>query len=117
MEAFLCITCGTQYPESHTPPEHCLICEEERQYVGLHGQQWTTLGQLRTSHRNNVTAEEPSLTAFSTEPHFAIGQRSFLIETPEGNVLWDCISLLDDDTVTKICERGGLAAIAISHPH
>ncbi|MCB0154960.1 MAG: MBL fold metallo-hydrolase, partial [Anaerolineae bacterium] len=34
-----------------------------------------------------------------------------------GNILWDCISFIDDDTVAAIRARGGLAAIAISHPH
>jgi hypothetical protein len=37
--------------------------------------------------------------------------------TPEGNVLWDCVSLIDDATVTIINALGGLRAIAISHPH
>jgi hypothetical protein len=32
-------------------------------------------------------------------------------------VLWDCISLLDEATVTLIKGLGGLQAIAISHPH
>ena len=31
--------------------------------------------------------------------------------------LWDCISLLDEATVTLIKGLGGLKAIAISHPH
>jgi hypothetical protein len=31
--------------------------------------------------------------------------------------LWDCISLIDDATVTLINGLGGLRAIAISHPH
>ena len=37
--------------------------------------------------------------------------------TPHGNVLWDCISLIDEATVEIIKGLGGLAAIAISHPH
>jgi hypothetical protein len=32
-------------------------------------------------------------------------------------VLWDCIAMLDDATVTLIKSLGGLAAIGISHPH
>ena len=30
---------------------------------------------------------------------FAIGQRAMLLQTESGNILWDMISLLDDDTV------------------
>ena len=50
-------------------------------------------------------------------PHFAIGQRALLIRTPAGNVLWDCVSLLDDTMIEIITALGGIAAIAISHPH
>ncbi|EFJ14071.1 hypothetical protein SELMODRAFT_424004 [Selaginella moellendorffii] len=34
-----------------------------------------------------------------------------------GNILWDCISFLDDATVAIIKSLGGLRAIATSHPH
>jgi len=37
--------------------------------------------------------------------------------TPQDNVLWDCLSLLDDATISLIRALGGLRAIAISHPH
>ena len=52
-----------------------------------------------------------------TTPSFAIGQRALLVRTPSGNVLWDCISLLDDDTVAAVEHLGGVAAICCSHPH
>src|SRR4051794_37356027 len=59
--AYLCVTCGTQFPESPKPPERCAICEDERQYVGPDGQQWTTLGRLRTTHKNTIKKEEEGL--------------------------------------------------------
>ena len=34
-----------------------------------------------------------------------------------GNLLWDCLGLLDDDAVAAVERIGGLAAIAVSHPH
>lgn len=114
---WLCSTCGTQYPPADTPPSSCRICEDERQYVGLAGQQWTTLEHLRSDHENVLEQVEPGLTAIRTQPAFAINQRAFLIESPGGNVLWDCIALLDDATSVFLRDRGGLSAIAISHPH
>ena len=117
MTAFICSTCGTQYPESQEPPDKCTICSEERQYVGLQGQQWTSLEQLRRDRKNEFHPREPHLTAIITAPAFAIGQRAFLLESPGGNILWDCIALLDERTTQFIRARGGLAAIAISHPH
>jgi hypothetical protein len=115
--AYLCVTCGTQYPESPEPPEHCAICEDERQYVGPDGQQWTTLERLLATHRNTIKEEEAGLFSINTEPKFGIGQRAFLIQTPRGNLLWDCVGLIDDPTIARIKELGGIAEIAISHPH
>ena len=115
--AYLCVTCGTQFPESPRPPDHCPICEDERQYVGPDGQQWTTLERLRTNHKNTIKEEEEHLFSINTEPKFGIGQRAFLIQTPRGNLLWDCVGLVDDPTVSRIKELGGIAEIAISHPH
>ena len=51
MDAFICRTCGVQYAPSEQPPSNCPICEDERQYVGWNGQQWTTLEQLRAEGR------------------------------------------------------------------
>ena len=36
-----------------------------------------------------------------TEPKFGIGQRAILIKTPLGNVLWDCITFIDAETVAQ----------------
>ena len=52
-----------------------------------------------------------------TQPSFAIGQRALIVCTPDGNILWDCIAMLDPATVTLIKGLGGLKTIAISHPH
>src|SRR4051812_19969745 len=117
MNAYICTACGMQYPPSEKPPAECMICEEERQYVPPTGQSWTTLNALGARHFNAYREHEPGIIGIGTQPSFAIGQRALLIRTPHGNVLWDCISLLDDATVTLIKGLGGLKAIAISHPH
>jgi hypothetical protein len=115
--AFICVTCGTQFHPAADPPLACPICTDSRQFVGLDGQQWTTLTELSRKHHNVIRQEETNLYSIHTEPHFAIGQRAFLLQSPQGNVLWDCLALLDQPTVDAISELGGIAAIAISHPH
>ena len=117
MPNYICTTCGTQYPASQEPPGHCPICEDERQYIGWNGQTWTTLEALRADHHNVIKTMEPGLTDIGTEPKFAIGQHAFLVQAPGGNVLWDCISLIDDPTIAEVETLGGISAIAISHPH
>jgi glyoxylase-like metal-dependent hydrolase (beta-lactamase superfamily II) len=118
MPAYICRTCGVQYAPTTTPPEHCPICEDERQYVGWKGQQWTTLDELVAEGRKNVVEElEPGLLQVATRPPIAIGQRALIARTSGGNVMWDCITLVDDASVEALRQQGGLQAIAISHPH
>jgi len=117
MPAFICTACGTQFAPSETPPARCRICEDERQYVPARGQTWTTLEALAASHFNSYREHEPGVIGIGTQPTFAIGQRALLLRTAAGNVLWDCISLVDAATVTLVNALGGIAAIAISHPH
>jgi hypothetical protein len=116
MERFVCVTCGTQFPETADPPPECPICVDPRQYVPPDGQQWTTLTELAGDHENAVRPEG-ELTGVGTEPKFAIGQRALLVPFGDGNLLWECVTLLDDATAAEVERRGGLRAIAISHPH
>ena len=60
---------------------------------------------------------EKRMWSISTSPKFAIGQRCILLQTRHGNVLWDLIAYLDDETIEFIKGKGGLKAIVISHPH
>jgi hypothetical protein len=117
MPAFICITCGTQYPPSDTPPSGCAICQEERQYVNPLGQSWTTLEAMRRTHFSAFRQHEPGLIGIGTSPSFAIGQRALLVRSGETNVMWDCVSFIDDAAVEIVRALGGIGAIAISHPH
>ncbi|HEX3399203.1 MAG TPA: MBL fold metallo-hydrolase [Acetobacteraceae bacterium] len=117
MPAFICTTCGTHYPPGETPPISCTICQDERQYVNRLGQSWTTLPAMLRTHFNAFRQYEPGLLGIGTMPAFAIGQRALLLRTGTGNILWDCISFIDEATVAIVRSLGGISAIAISHPH
>src|ERR1700680_644601 len=99
VEAYICRTCGVQQAESEGPPAHCAICDDERQYVPPGGQRWVTL------------------TAIAADPPVGIGQRALLVQTPDGNFLWDCFGFIDDEGIAAVHGRGGLHGIAMSHPH
>ena len=113
---YICVTCGTQFAEKGEPPIDCPICRDERQYVPGSGQRWTTLQEIQRNH-HNAFASEAGVTAIVTEPKFAIGQRALLVAAPDGNVLWDCVPLLDRETIAEVRRHGGIRSIAISHPH
>ena len=117
MPAFLCASCGTQYPNSEEPPPFCVLCRDDRRAVNPpRRQSWTTQAALRQTHFTVYRRLSPGLMGIGTMPAFALGQRALLVRTPNGNVLWDCVSFVDDATTTIVTALGGVAAIAVSHP-
>lgn len=117
----ICTTCGTQF-EGEERPDACPICTDERQFVRPGGQEWTALARLRNEHRIAFREQGDGLLGIVSEPRFAIGQRALLVPAAASasharNVLWDCITLIDDATVRIVEALGGIGAIAISHPH
>ncbi|MGE0008883.1 MAG: MBL fold metallo-hydrolase [Parvibaculaceae bacterium] len=116
MTHFMCMQCGVQFAESDAPPASCPICSDPRQYIRLAGQAWTTIEELGRDHEV-VLRDEDGVLSIGIEPAFAIGQRALLAETPDGNVLWDCVPLVSDAAVAALEARGKVKAIAISHPH
>ena len=115
--AWICQTCGVQYESAASPPDGCHICLDERQYVPASGQAWTTPHDLERSHRLVIERMEAGVWSIHIDPPFAIGQRAFLIQTSDGNLLWDCVSLVTPAAVDRIRKLGGVRAIAVSHPH
>lgn len=87
-------------------------------------QSWTSLRGLHSSTENyrnvfSTDRDNPNLITIHTVPKLAIGQRAFLClgDATSGNVLWDCITYLDEQTVQHVNSLGGIQAIVISHPH
>lgn len=116
MPLHLCETCGTQYAETPAPPEHCPVCEDERQYVGWNGQRWTTHEALARKYTLRIE-EDAGLLGLSLPSDFAIPQRALHLPTDAGRLLWECISLVTDEAVTALKARGGVDRMVISHPH
>jgi glyoxylase-like metal-dependent hydrolase (beta-lactamase superfamily II) len=113
----MCKTCGTEFPANKHLPDLCPICNDDRQYIPQNGQQWTAYECVAATHRIAISAIEPNLYALQLTPAFAIDQRALLVLSPKGNILWDCIPLLTEEAIAFIKDKGGIKAIAISHPH
>jgi hypothetical protein len=119
MTIWICGTCGVEHPDTERPPsEACAICADERQWVPVSGQVWTTTAELSAGGHEVVHEElEPGLHRLNREPSFGIGQWTHLVLTAQGNLLWDPPNHLDPAMATKIEELGGAAVIVASHPH
>jgi len=133
----ICVACSTQFdvPLSNHP-KNCKICDvsltsgqklikvvtksyvkDPRQFVPPTGQQWTSLAKLKSKGYHNIWKQDPHddrIETFSIEPKVGIGQRAFLLKTAHGNVLWDLVAYIDDETIDKIKSNGGLKAIVVS---
>lgn len=117
LDAAICLTCSTQFPHEDGVPDACPICSDDRQYVREGGQVWTTLGAELGRHHNVFEEAESGVTRVSTEPNFGIGQHAWLIDTANGRILWDLVGYVDETTIAEVQRRGGIDAIAVSHPH
>lgn len=116
-DPLICTTCGTQYPPHQPVPELCTICNDDRQYIHENGQNWTTLPDLEKNYTVKISRLTDRIHSIKMQPDFAIANRALLLQSPGGNILWDCIPLPDAQTVEFIRSIGGLQAIAFSHPH
>jgi len=114
--SIICSTCGTSYSLA-SAPQTCIICLDERQWVPPAGQSWTKPEELSDKYSIKLNRLQERLYEMEINPMFAIGQRALLVLSEKGNVLWDCIPLLDELTIEFIKSKGGLKAIAFSHPH
>lgn len=117
-EALLvCTACGTQFPTPDSSAlKTCFICDDPRQYTPPSGQAFSTLAEIRTKHKNVFQPFETDarFVSITTTPKLAIGQRAILVRTPAGNILWDCLTLLDEDTIAEIKKLGGLRGVCFN---
>ncbi len=112
---WICATCAVEHADR---PDVCAICADERQWVPVSGQRWTTLDELAAGGEHVVVSElEPGLHGLTSEPSVGIGQQSKLVRTPAGTVLWDPLGYVDDAAVAAVRALGPVVAIVASHPH
>jgi glyoxylase-like metal-dependent hydrolase (beta-lactamase superfamily II) len=116
MRFWTCEQCGAQFPQSNGPPPSCPICEDDRQFVNWSGQAWLSREQLTQRH-HLVWRDDLGLTGIALDPGFAIAQRALLVPAGDALVMWDCIPLATQEAIDYVRSRGGLKAIAVSHPH
>ncbi|MDO9378196.1 MAG: hydrolase [Nocardioidaceae bacterium] len=117
MTTWICATCGVEHTDTSSPPEVCDICADERQYLPPGGQVWTTHEELSAAHGTDVVDLEPGLHGIVVDPGFAIGQRTLLVRTSGGNLLWEPSGVVTERLVEDVRDLGGVAAVAASHPH
>ena len=116
LDTVVCRTCAVEHGGDR--PQTCRICADERQYVPPGGQQWVSLAELTAQgHRVEIDELEPGLHELHVVPGVGIGQRSKLLCTPDGNLLWDPPGFIDQRSIAAVDDLGEVVAVAASHPH
>ncbi len=115
---YICQLCGAHFPETQRPTV-CPICEDVRGlgFTPRGGARIGTLEELQRSYSLEIREEEPGLLGIGMKPDFSAGHRALVVQTDAGNVMWDCVALIDEEGVAAVQRLGGLAALALSHPH
>ena len=72
MTWWICRTCAV---ESAERSDVCPICADERQWVPVTGQQWTTMGELGARHHVR-TGNDDGVFGLAVSGDFAIPQRA-----------------------------------------
>ncbi|WP_111766892.1 hydrolase [Nakamurella deserti] len=117
MSLWICLTCGAEHPDTRRPPDVCAICADDRQWIPPEGQRWSTASDLEVGRTFTVEEIEPDLFAVTVTPEVAIGQRSLVLRTPHGNILWEPSAYISADLVVAVEALGRVVAVAASHPH
>src|SRR4029077_17148088 len=112
MAVWVCATCGNHYPDTDSQPLVCVVCADERQWVPPSGQRWTTLAELAAAGpRGDLRVVAPRLRGVCATTQGAIGQRGLVVQTAEGNLLWDPPGFLDESSIQAVADIGGLRAV------
>lgn len=82
-EYWICDTCAVQVatPVSESPPEKCKVCEDDRQYRNMQGQNWTTPSEIAKKHKSIIKEEEPGVLGLGVDPPIGNGNRALLVQT------------------------------------
>ena len=110
MPAFICETCGTQFTPVRAAaagmPDLRRTSGSSCRPPGRDGPRST---RSKRRHFNCYREHEPGLIGIGTDP--AVRHRparAAASRTPHGNILWDCIALIDAATIEIVKALGGL---------
>ncbi|RJQ79046.1 hydrolase [Pseudonocardiaceae bacterium YIM PH 21723] len=91
---------------------------EERGDLGPHSTSWATPEELAAvPHILQYRDHGRGVYSFRRDPGIAIGQWTYVVRTPHGNLMWDPQPTVDDHAAGLVRDLGGVHAITASHAH
>lgn len=116
LTAWVCENCGfwRQLPER---PADCPVCSDHRHAPPEDAWSFLSEGEVAARAATTVTEVEEGAWRLDSSERFHIGPSGYLVEHPDGNLLFEAPNWIDDDALAFIAERGGVAWATASHPH
>jgi hypothetical protein len=116
MNYYLCAHCGF-WQHAFAPPLGCPICSDVRHTLPPEGYRFLAPDQAAQATHCSWEEVAPSVLRLANEPTIGIGTCAYLIERPEGNILFEGLAWYDDALLAEIDGRGGVRWASASHPH
>lgn len=113
---FVCDNCG--FWQLHfEPPVTCPVCTDFRHTPPPRPFGFLSEEQAGRRITSTWCQVQDGVWEIRAEPSFGIGTVAYLLEHPEGNVLWDGAAFYSRESLDFIAARGGLKWLSASHPH
>lgn len=112
---FACANCG--FWQLHFAPPDCPICTDVRNDLPEDGWRFLPEAEVAATHAGAVQQVADDLYAFTTTPALGLAGTGWLIVRPEGNIAFEAAPYYSADMLARLCELGGIAILAASHPH
>ena len=113
---FCCTNCGF-WQRRFAPPATCPVCEDYRHPLPPDGYDFRTPQQIDADHRVSLREILPDVWQITTSPQLGIGPCGMLLKTDAGNLHFEGSGWVDDATLGRIADLGGVAFQAFSHGH
>lgn len=116
LSPYACANCGFWQRWFDTPPS-CPVCTDVRNALPEDGWDFVTPAGVEERVACSWIDHGSGLVEFRTAPRFGLDSRGWLLERLGGNIAFEAAAWYDDDALTEIERRGGIAVAASSHPH
>ncbi len=116
LPAWFCDNCGFWQRYFGTPTS-CPLCLDARHVVPQRGWRFRTLPEAIERYPCHREELEPGVWRFWNEPVSGIGSMSYLLRSPDGNLMFEGCAAYDEAALDHIATLGGVRVLAASHPH
>lgn len=116
LPAFVCDNCGF-WQRHFERPASCPLCLDARHVVPQDRWRFWSEAEALGRFPCHWAEVEEGVWKFWNEPVSGIGPSSYLVRTPEGNMVFEGAAVYSEAALDHMAALGGVAVLSASHPH